>query len=209
MNSYVHGITEFTGFNAPVATTLLSRRRSNSTTAAKLPPLPPPPPPSPHASATATLLPPPSCCRHLLAAAVATAKPAAPPCYRRLHCRHAAAARAAATAARAAAAAIKPPLTRLLPLLITKLPWRQEIARCHALAAKLLPPPPPPFRADATAITPPLPAAVVIVHLRTVCVSTKLVAPVSLTPLLETRLPRYSSLKWTHVGTVHYSRHQQ
>ncbi len=34
-----------------------------------------------------------------------------------------------------------------------------------------------------------------IVHLRTVCVSTKLVAPVSLTPLLETQLPCYSSLK--------------
>ncbi len=48
-----------------------------------------------------------------------------------------------------------------------------------------------------------------IVHLRTVRGSTKLIAPVSLTPLLETRLPRYSSLKWTHVGTVHCSRHQR
>ncbi len=48
-----------------------------------------------------------------------------------------------------------------------------------------------------------------IVHLRTVCVSTKLVAPVSLTPLLETRLPRYSSLKWTHIGTVHCFCHQR
>ncbi len=48
-----------------------------------------------------------------------------------------------------------------------------------------------------------------IVHLRTVCASTKLVAPVSLTPLLETRLPCYSSLKWTHVGTVYCSRHQR
>ena len=34
-----------------------------------------------------------------------------------------------------------------------------------------------------------------IVHLRIVCVSTKLVAPVSLTSLLETRLPCYSSIK--------------
>jgi hypothetical protein len=36
---------------------------------------------------------------------------------------------------------------------------------------------------------------VFIVHLRTVCVSTKLVAPVLLTPLLKTQLPCYSSLK--------------
>ncbi len=34
-----------------------------------------------------------------------------------------------------------------------------------------------------------------IVHLRTVRISTKLVAPISLTPLLETCLPCYSSLK--------------
>ncbi len=110
MNSYVHGITEFTGFNAPFATILLSQHCSNSTTAAKLLPLPPPPPPSPHASTTATSLSPPSCCRRLLAATVATAKPAALSCYRRLRCRHAEAANAAATTvSQACGATMLPP----------------------------------------------------------------------------------------------------
>ena len=47
-----------------------------------------------------------------------------------------------------------------------------------------------------------------IVYLPTVRISTKLVAPVSLTPLLETCLPCYSSLKYTHIAMVHCSRHQ-
>ena len=56
---------------------------------------------------------------------------------------------------------------------------------------------PDPYLMELFAV-PPGPVADVhaaIVHLLMVCVSTKLVAPVLLTPLLETCLPCYSSLK--------------
>ena len=48
-----------------------------------------------------------------------------------------------------------------------------------------------------------------IVYLRTVRISTKLVAPVSLTPLLEACLPCYLSHTWAHIATVHSSHHQR
>jgi hypothetical protein len=67
--------------------------------------------------------------------------------------------------------------------------------RCRLQAASAALPPPPRRCQAAASVALSTATANLIVPLRTVQASTKLVAPILLTPLLETQLPDYSSLK--------------